>query len=294
MFDARRMEVYALVLNAQKEQAISEMKSYEHKLEANEKNLKILKEEYKRLKNLLDKNLTTKDRVVATERDIENISGEILSLKSGTAGSNSKIVEADAKKTNYLEEMYVRNSEEFKKNKEALLQLESAYKRAADAHERSIIRSPNDGVVTDLQVHTVGASLPSSSKVMEIIPQDDQLIIEAFVRSQDIDSINPGNEVKIQLNAFKSRTTPRIEGTVTYISADKFDKEMHGTPNLSPMGFYKVKIEVTPEEIAKINADIKLVPGMPVTLFIVKGTRTFAGYLYSPIKDSFHKAFKEV
>ena len=86
--------------------------------------------------------------------------------------------------------------------------------------------------------------------------------------------------------------------SISYISADKFDKDSPGMmapgqPKLAPVGFYKAKIEVTPEELAKVNTDINLYPGMPVTVFIVKGTRSFAEYLYSPIKDSFHKAFKE-
>ena len=154
-------------------------------------------------------------------------------------------------------------------------------------------------MVTALSVHTIGSAIRQNDKpLLEIIPQDDNLVIEAFIPSNEIDSINIGSTAKIQLNAYKARLVPRIEGNVIYISADKFDKESPGMmgpgqPKLAPMGYYKAKIEVTPEELAKVNTDIKLYPGMPVTVFIVKGTRSFAEYLYSPIKDSFHKAFKE-
>ena len=148
-------------------------------------------------------------------------------------------------------------------------------------------------------MHTIGSAIRQNDKpLLEIIPQDDNLVIEAFIPSNEIDSISVGGIARIQLNAYKARLVPRIEGNVIYISADKFDKDSPGMmapgqPKLAPVGFYKAKIEVTPEELAKVNTDINLYPGMPVTVFIVKGTRSFAEYLYSPIKDSFHKAFKE-
>ena len=133
---------------------------------------------------------------------------------------------------------------------------------------------------------------------MEIIPQDDNLIIEAFIPSNEIESIHINSMVNIQLNAYKARLVPRIKGKVIYISADRFEKEIHGAvapgqPRFAPAGFYKARIEVAPEELDRVNTEIKLYPGMPVTAFIVKGTRSLAGYLYSPIRDSFHKAFKE-
>jgi multidrug efflux pump subunit AcrA (membrane-fusion protein) len=150
-----------------------------------------------------------------------------------------------------------------------------------------------------LQVHTVGSAVqPAQYPILEIIPQDDKLVIEAFIPAAEIESIQVGSIARIQLNAYKARLVPRIEGKVTYIAADKLDKETGGMmapgmPKFAPVGYYKARIEVSQEELDKVNTEIKLLPGMPVTVFIIKGVRTFAGYLYSPIKDSFHKAFKE-
>ena len=146
--------------------------------------------------------------------------------------------------------------------------------------------APNSGIITGLNVHTAGSILRQDGRpVLEIIPQDDNLVIEAYIPSQEIDSINVGSEAKIQLNAYKARLVPRIVGKVFYISADKYDQQSGGmiAPGqykLTPVGYYKTKIAITSEELAKVNTDIKLYPGMPVTVFLVKGTRSFAQYLY--------------
>merc|ERR1712164_133263 len=98
--------------------------------------------------------------------------------------------------------------------------------------------------------------------------------------SKDIDSITTDRMVKIQLDAYRSRIVPRINGRVIYVSADKFDKPY--IPGGRTISYYKVKIKVLQSELDRVNYDIKLKTGMPVNVFIVKGTRTFAKYLYSP------------
>ena len=125
---------------------------------------------------------------------------------------------------------------------------------------------------------------------MDIVPQNDELIVECYIDPKDIESIYVGLDAKVQLNAYKARLVPRIAGTVTYVSADKFDRQ---TADGRGSSFYLAKVKLSQKSIASVNTDIKLYPGMPVAVFIVKGTRTFLEYIISPIRDSFHKAFKE-
>lgn len=212
------------------------------------------------------------------------------------ASLEHKIAEASAKEAQFMDDQNVRLSEEYKRNHGELIQMEARYLQTKDTHERSVVNAPYAGVVTNLQVHTVGAAIQQTQMLLEIIPQDDTLVIEAYIPAHEVESIQVGSIARIQLNAYKARLVPRIEGKVIYVSADKFDKEvgmMPGQPRFMPVGYYKARIEVSPEELDKVNTQIKLLPGMPVTVFIVKGVRSFAEYLYSPIKDSFHKAFKE-
>jgi HlyD family type I secretion membrane fusion protein len=283
----------------QVDQEHSDMNTVQERINSYKENIIILEKEYNRKKKLHEKQLETSDRLSQVKLQLQEYKGRELEEQSRLAGTQHRIAGIEAKKAQFMEEQNVRLSDEYKKNHTELLKLEAQYISAKDTHERTTITAPNSGIITALSVHTIGSVIRQNDKpLLEIIPQDDNLVIEAFIPSNEIDSINPGSTAKIQLNAYKARLVPRIEGNVIYISADKFDKESPGMiapgqPKFAPMGYYKARIEVTPEELAKVNTEIKLYPGMPVTVFIVKGTRSFAEYLYSPIKDSFHRAFKE-
>jgi HlyD family secretion protein len=143
------------------------------------------------------------------------------------------------------------------------------------------------GEVTDLKYHTIGGVIGAGQKILDIVPNDSNLIIEARVKTQDIESLYPGLVAKVQLTAYKNRLVPRLDGEVIYVSADAVPDQHNGQLH------YIARIKINEEQIAQLNAEVKLYPGMPATVFIVKGTRTFLQYLVSPITDSFYKAFKE-
>ena len=285
--------------NAQIEQVHAEINASKERIDSYKENITTLEKEYNRKKKLYEKQLETSERLSQVKVQLQEYKGRELEEQSRLAGAQHRIAEIEAKKAQFMEEQNVRLSDEYKKNHTELLRLEAQYIHVKDAHERTTITAPNAGIITGLNIHTIGSAIRQNDKpLVEIIPQDDNQVIEAFIPSGEIDSITVGSIARIQLNAYKARLVPRIEGKVIYISADKFDKEMPGmvapgAPKYTPAGYYKAKIEITPEELAKINMDVKLFPGMPVTVFIVKGSRSFAEYLYSPIKDSFHRAFKE-
>jgi HlyD family type I secretion membrane fusion protein len=285
--------------DTQIEQIKARIESIDERIKSYSENIITYAKEYERKKKLYESQLENLNNLSIAKVELQRYKGQVLEDKAARLSEEHKISEVIARKANFLDEQNVKIAEDFKRNHTELLTLEAQYLQAKDSHERTNITAPNAGVVTALSVHTIGSAIRQNDKpLLEIIPQDDNLVIEAFIPANEIDSINIGSTAKIQLNAYKARLVPRIEGNVIYISADKFDKESPGMmapgqPKLAPMGYYKAKIEVTPEELAKVNTDIKLYPGMPVTVFIVKGTRSFAEYLYSPIKDSFHKAFKE-
>lgn len=289
-----------VTFNTQVKQINAKIESIKERIKSYRENILTSQKEYERRKKLYDKQLDTLENLSRAKIELQRYKGQVLEDKAAILGEEYRISEIIATKSNFLDKQNVQLADDYKRNHTELLMLEAQYLQAKDSHERTTIVAPNSGVVTALNVHTIGSAIRQNDPkpLLEIIPQDDNLVIEAFIPSQEIDSISIGSVARIQLNAYKARLVPRIKGNIIYISADKFDKESPGMlapgqPKLAPVGFYKAKIEVTPEELTKVNTDIKLYPGMPVTVFIVKGTRSFAEYLYSPIKDSFHKAFKE-
>ena len=119
------------------------------------------------------------------------------------------------------------------------------------------------------------------------MPTDDQLIIEAQVRTTDVDSVYTGLPVRIVLTAFPARSTPELMGVVDQVSADAQPNEITGEP------FYIAQVSVSQEELDKLDPSLTLLPGMPVELFVEGGQRTAIQYLTAPITDVVRRSLTE-
>jgi HlyD family secretion protein len=122
---------------------------------------------------------------------------------------------------------------------------------------------------------------------MLIVPDADKLIVEAKAQPQDIDSLRVGQSAVLRFSAFNLRTTPEINGIVTLVSADVTQDQRSG------LSFYTVRIAVPPQEIARLGDEIKLVPGMPVEVFVQTSPRTVLSYVIRPFHDQLARAFRE-
>ncbi len=153
--------------------------------------------------------------------------------------------------------------------------------------KRSVIKAPVSGIVMNLKYQTIGGVIAPATEIMFIVPQDDKLIAELKVRPQDIDLLKEGMKAKIQLSAYKTKLMPKLNGTITNVSADSFKNEMTGEI------YFKTRVQISEDEIKKIKTDIRLTPGMPVDGFLITGSRTMLQYLITPISESSYKAFRE-
>ncbi len=247
----------------------------------------LVSEELEGLETLLEKGLALRSRTLEMRRALNDISASIAETDTKIAAAKESIAENNLKFLNIQNERQKEIAKETKENHSQILELMEKYKAMHDTLERTKIKAPVTGEVTDLKYHTIGGVISSGQKILDIVPDDSTLIIEAKVKTQDIESMYPGLIAKVQLNAYKNRLVPRLEGKVIYVAADAVADPHNGQLH------YVARIEIDDNQIAQLNADIKLYPGMPATVFIVKGTRTFLQYLVSPITDSFYKAFKE-
>lgn len=148
------------------------------------------------------------------------------------------------------------------------------------------IRSPADGVVVGLAVHTVGGVVAAGAPMMEIVPADEPLTIEAQIAPHLIDKVHAGLEVDILFSAFQQATTPHIPGRVRQVSADVLQDPKQGTQ------FFKAVIEVTPEGMRRLR-DHRIRAGMPAEIFVRTGERTLLNYLVKPLGDRMNRALTE-
>ena len=134
------------------------------------------------------------------------------------------------------------------------------------------------------KVHTVGGVIPAGDAIMLIVPETDNLAVEAKVNPHDIDQVQVGQSAVLRFSAFNLRTTPEINGTITRVSADTTTDQRTG------QNYYTTRIAMTKSELARLG-DVKLIPGMPVEAFVQTGARTVMSYLIKPLDAQFIRAF---
>ncbi|AKA23988.1 hemolysin secretion protein D [Pseudomonas chlororaphis] len=143
---------------------------------------------------------------------------------------------------------------------------------------RIVIRAPEAGMVIGMTVHTVGGVVRSATPLLDIVPSVSELVIEAQVAPVDIDRIGIGKRADIRFGAFKSSTTPVIEGEVTSVSADRLTNEKTGA------AYYLARVRVTEKGVRTLG-ERRLLPGMPADVLIITGQRTLLQYLLQPARD---------
>lgn len=152
--------------------------------------------------------------------------------------------------------------------------------------KRIDLRSPQNGNVHQLTVHTVGGVIGPSEPLMLIVPENDALTVEIRIAPQDIDQIRLGQSVNLRFSAFNQRTTPEIVGSLSRISADISQDQKTG------VSYYLARVSLSSAELSKL-AGLKLLPGMPVEAFVRTEDRTVLSYLVKPLHDQIAKAFRE-
>jgi len=218
--------------------------------------------------------------VLATQNDIAGIESEILRLKIQITETELQIA---TREQDYLKEVgeRIRNAQNDYYNFQEGLQI------AADRAKRAVIRSPEVGIVVDMQVHTIGSVAPPGQTLLDLVPEQDIFVVEAKLNTQDINEVYVGQKADIRFSAFSASMTKIIEGEVIHVSADRLLNERDNAP------YYQARIRVTEQGVSDMSEDMALKPGMPAEVMIRRGDRTMFSYLIKPIADSFARSFKE-
>jgi HlyD family secretion protein len=157
---------------------------------------------------------------------------------------------------------------------------------ARDKVQRVDLRAPQSGVVHELTAHTVGGVISPAEQIMLIVPEEDNLTIQAKIAPNDVDQVVVGRPARLRLSAFNQQSSPEIPGHVTHVAADVTVDSKTG------QNFYMTRIEMDAKELRKFG-DLKLVPGMPVEVYLSTGERTALSYLAKPFTDQMNRAFRE-
>jgi HlyD family secretion protein len=263
-----------------------EIKGYLGQAEAKQKEVDFIHQELEGVRTLWQKNLVPMNRLTALERDTARLEGERSQLSGMTAQARGKIAEIELQIIQVDQDLRTEVGKDLIEARSKISELAERKTAAVDQLNRIDIRAPQSGRVHQLTVHTVGGVISPGEQIMLIVPDADALAVEVKIAPRDIDHVYVGQAASMRFAAFDQKTTPGVEGEVSMVSADLTQDQRTGT------SYYIARVSLKPEELARLG-NAKLVPGMPVDVFIKTPGRTALSYLLKPLRDQAERAFKE-
>ncbi|MGZ2484905.1 membrane fusion protein [Rhizobium pisi] len=288
LFDSRRSALVGMKsqLESRKDQLGEQIKGLVVQINATNDSLGLIEEELEGVDTLYKKGLVTLQRLNQLKRaraDLQGNSGQEIAAKAEAEG---KAIEIDRQSIQLDEDRRSEIAKDLTDVEAQIAEYEERRGTALDQLHRLEITAPLSGRVHELAVHTVNGVIDPGQTLMLVVPENDDLTVEAKVATRDIDQIHVSQSVDVRFSAFDQRTTPDVSGEITSIAPDIVRDERTG------ISYYPIRVKPKAESLAKLKS-IKLYPGMPAEVFIKIGDRTVISYLTKPLSDQMQHVFRE-
>ena len=288
LFTARRLSISGQVsiLESRIEQSKAQISGLEVQQSAKQRQIGIVHRQLTTLRELAGKGAASAHQVLEFEREMSRLDGERGQLIAQIAATQHAIGEAELQIIQLQKAFREDVEKQLGETQAQLLDLNERIRSARDQVERIEIVAPTSGTVVDLAVFTIGGVIAPGSRVLDIVPRNDQLVIEAQVRPDDIDGLRPGLMADVRFSAFNRGTTPSLKGTVATVSADRLVNPKTNT------SYFVARILVDDDQRAQLKG-LSLIPGMPADVIIAKGDRTLFDYIAAPIENVVVKSLRQ-
>jgi HlyD family secretion protein len=286
---SKRNEVYAAKRDAQAkqiEQFEAEAQALVSQINARTRQEKLVAEQLKGIRQLADKGFATRTQLVEVENNWSDLVGDMGEFKAQKAAAQQQKAEAEINLASIEMEWQSDIATEIQEAQLAFNDVTQRIRASKDVLDRLEVKAPQAGTVANIQIRTPGGVISPAEPIMDIIPEDEPLVIEARINRQDIDSVQVGSKVQIRLTAYSQRRLSPLIGEVRYVAPDQTVDEQRDS------SYYIIRAAINPEELAKYD-DINLRPGMPANILVLKTPRKAIDYLIDPIVQSMDKAFRE-
>ncbi|MBE5204513.1 HlyD family type I secretion periplasmic adaptor subunit [Pectobacterium quasiaquaticum] len=255
-------------------------------MSSKQKQRETLEQQLQGLRSLAAENYVPRNKMLDNERLLAQLNGDIAQL-AGDINRTRRDIEQQTLLIAQRQQEYDKEVNSELADVRALLSDVGSKKEKADFNLANIqMRAPVSGTVVGLKVFTEGGVIAPGQTLLEIVPDDQPLLVDARLPVELVDKIWPGLPVELQFVAFNQSTTPRVAGTVELLSADRLLDERDGSP------YYSLRVQV--DEAGKRALEgLEVKPGMPVQGFVRTGERSFVNYLFKPLMDRLHLALTE-
>lgn len=251
-----------------------------------ETQIALIQQESGNVQQMVNKGLEPLPRLLALQRQEADLTGQRGQLLEKIAQVDLNNGETDIQIVNLKSQALDDTLKDLREVQGKRYDLSDRLQAARDVLARTDMTTPVGGKVVDLTIHTKGAVIKPGETVMEIVPEKDELDVEAHIRPEDAEYVYVGQESKVTLTSYLQRRLPQLSGTVTEISADRLTDQRTGQP-------YFTAVVSVDRSVLKPFPDVRLIPGMPAQVAIETGTRTALGYFIEPIRDVIRNGMKE-
>lgn len=269
---------------------------YRSQTSAVEQRIALFKEELADKSDLLDRKLVRKTDVMALRRSEAALTGERGELMGRIADAKERMARAEQQITEQRSAAIENAVEELRRTETELDDIQEQMLAARDVLERVEIRSPARGVIVKVNYHTRGAVAAPGAVILELLPINDDLVIEGRISPRDIAQVHAGQGALVRLTALNQRLTPVVAGVVKYVSADALPHQPGPGAQQATShdhNSFVVRVQLDEKDVATKVGQFQPTPGMPADIYIKTGERTFLEYMLRPVMDSFSRAFRE-
>jgi HlyD family type I secretion membrane fusion protein len=269
---------------------------YQSQVDSIRTRLALFDEELQGKSALLQQQLVRKTEVLALQRSEAGLSGELGETLGRIGDARERIARAEQQIAQLRSAAMQKAIEELHGMESELDDLREQIIAAQDVVERTEVRAPVRGIVVKLNQYTPGGVVAPGGVILELLPVNDELIIEARVKPNEITHLHEGQNALVKLTALDQRLTPMIQGKVIYVSADTVsDLNTRNAAESDTLrrNSYIVRVRLNQRDAHQKVENFRPTPGMPADVFIETGDRTFFNYLMRPVSDSFARAFRE-
>jgi HlyD family secretion protein len=281
MFD-RKVEIHQKTI----EQQIAELAAVVSQTSANTRQMELNDRELKAIATLVEKGYAPRPRLTEMQTRESQLLGTAGELASRKAKAEQAKAAAELEILSLGTDLQQQVASEIQTAQLELADTVERITAATDVLKRVEVLSPENGVVMNIRSHTPGSVITAGQPILDIVPENEPLLVEAKVQLRDVDSARIGAPVQIRLTAYNNRTTPPLAGKLVYLSADQQMDDRTNNP------YYIARAEILPESMTA-NPSTVLYPGMPAEVLILNRSRRAVDYLLGPLTESFDRAFRE-
>ncbi|WP_260258765.1 HlyD family type I secretion periplasmic adaptor subunit [Vibrio intestinalis] len=268
-------------------QATIDLQGLQQRYQADQQSITYLSEQLTMHEKLLETGNTSKSKLLDLKREYTDLNGSLAELKAKISRAQRAVSEAKLLDTNADYDYAKQLGEEIQQLEKSINETHEAMANAEQILKRVEIRAPQAGIVVGLTVFASQSVVRAGDIIMEIVPQEDLLVVEALLKPEDIDVVYQGLATEVRLSAYNFRRTPPVRGVLTHISADRITDPETGS------SAYLATIELNQQDLDQLN-DVQLYPGMPAEVMILLNQQTPLDYLLSPLSVSAYKAMREM